>query len=278
MSFAGAPLPADLQLTRGCGTARHLRVRRWDQSGEVKDAARHGARRPRRRRRAAASSPCPASPATQVVLEHGVVVSFDTTGAPFRTGDHWIVPARAADAVGGAVDEPTLVDAPPLGIHHHYARLGVLTFPDGETDCRTPWPECECDGGGCSDCTVCVTPESHASGALTIQAAVDQVRELGGGTVCLAIGVYRLDDDGVLIDSGVSIRLRGQGLRDDPARRRRAASGCARARSSPSRTSPCSRPAQQPAVSLRSTAADHGRPHDAARCCAAPTGPSRRSR
>ncbi|MET0830093.1 MAG: DUF6519 domain-containing protein, partial [Microbacterium sp.] len=212
VAFAGAPLPADLQLTPDAASDRHLRMQRWDQAGEVKDAAgtvlvdlsAAGA---------TGAITVPAAPATQVVLEDGLVASFGTTGAAFRTGDHWIIAVRTADAVPTKAGVPLLSDAPPLGIHHHYARLGVLTFPDGETDCRTPWPQCECEGGGCSDCTVCVTPESHDSGALTIQSAVDQVRELGGGTVCLAIGVYRLDDAGVRIESGVSIRIRGQGLR-----------------------------------------------------------------
>ncbi|MET0780578.1 MAG: hypothetical protein ABWZ16_03530, partial [Microbacterium sp.] len=212
VAFAGAPLPADLQLTPDAASDRHLRMQRWDQAGEVKDAAgtvlvdlsAAGA---------TGAITVPAAPATQVVLEDGLVASFGTTGAAFRTGDHWIIAVRTADAMATKAGVPLLSDAPPLGIHHHYARLGVLTSPDGETDCRTPWPQCECEGGGCSDCTVCVTPESHDSGALTIQSAVDQVRELGGGTVCLAIGVYRLDDAGVRIESGVSIRIRGQGLR-----------------------------------------------------------------
>jgi hypothetical protein len=126
-----------------------------------------------------------------------------------RVGDHWIFTARTADT---SVDE--LTAAPPNGIHHHYARLGVLTFPDDETDCRTPWPAtCECDDGGCGDCSVCVTPESHASGALTIQAAVDKVIADGGGTVCMAAGIYHLSEGGVTIDGASSVRLKGQGLR-----------------------------------------------------------------
>ena len=159
-------LPADLQLTTAQAAARHLRVRRWDQKGQIKSGAGGNLDN-----LDVPGSPgvitVPSGAATQVVLEHGVVVSFSSTGAAFRTGDHWVFAARTADT---SVER--LVAAPPLGTHHHYARLGVLTFPDGETDCRTPWPpECECEGGegGCGDCTVCVTPESHASGALTIQ-------------------------------------------------------------------------------------------------------------
>ena len=30
--------------------------------------------------------------------------------------------------------------APPLGVHHHYARLGFVTFPASQTDCRRLWP------------------------------------------------------------------------------------------------------------------------------------------
>jgi Family of unknown function (DUF6519)/Right handed beta helix region len=202
-------LPADLQLTTAQAAARHLRVRRWDQKGQVKSGA--GGNLDNLE---APGSPgavtVPSGAATQVVLEHGVVVSFSSTGAAFRTGDHWVFAARTADT---SVER--LVAAPPLGTHHHYARLGVLTFPGGETDCRTPWPpECECEGGeGCGDCTVCVTPESHASGALTIQMAVDEVKGAGGGTVCLEPGVYLLDESGVVVDQASSLRIRGQGLR-----------------------------------------------------------------
>jgi hypothetical protein len=212
ISFTPA-LPAGLQLSAAAAAERHLRVRRWDQRGRVKSATGTvlvdldlpGA---------SGLITVPATAATQVVLEHGLVVSFSSVGPDFRAGDYWIFPARAADAVGSpiAADEPRLTAAPPLGVHHHYARLGVLTFPDGETDCRTPWPDCGCDAG-CGDCTVCVTPESHASGSLTIQDAVSQVKQAGGGTVCLATGVYRLDDKGVVIDAASSIRIRGQGLR-----------------------------------------------------------------
>lgn len=201
-------LPADLQPTVPQAAERHLRVRRWDQKGQVKSAAGSnlddldqplstGAIR------------VPISLATAVVLENGVTVSFSSTGADFRPGDHWIFAARTADT---SVEK--LVEAPPLGIHHHYARLAVVTFPDSESDCRTLWPPtCECDEGGCGDCTACVTPESHASGALTIQQAVQDVKNAGGGTVCLEAGVYHLDSTGVVIDAASSVRIRGQGLR-----------------------------------------------------------------
>ena len=57
---------------------------------------------------------------------------------------------------------------------------------------------------------MCVTPESHSSGALTIAAAVQQVKQ-GGGTVCLAAGEYPLAEP-VEIHDARSVRVRGQGL------------------------------------------------------------------
>ncbi len=208
ISFPTA-LPADLVLTPAQAAARHLRVRRWDQRGQVKSGA--GADLDNLDATTATGViTVPASASTTVVLEHGVVVGFSSAGADFRPGDHWVFAARAADA-----SVETLTKAPPRGIHRHYARLAVVTFPDSETSCRTLWPvECDCgEGSGCSDCTVCVTPASHASGALTIQQAVAQVIEAGGGTVCLAVGAYHLDESGVLVEGASSVRIRGQGLR-----------------------------------------------------------------
>ena len=206
IAFTGA-LPAELQPADADeAAARHLRVRRWDQSGVVRDGA--GAQLTDLDAPGASGLiTVPASSTTQVVLEHGVAVSFSvaTAGGRFRPGDYWIFAARTADASVELLD-----DAPPLGVHHHYARLGVLTFPDAESDCRRLWPPLPLDGGGegC-DCTVCVTPESHASGALTVQAAVDLV-EREGGTVCLAAGVYDLGT-GIAVDGARSLRIRGQG-------------------------------------------------------------------
>jgi hypothetical protein len=200
-------LPPELQPTNAQDAAdRHLRVRRWDQSGVVEDA--NGTQIVDL---SAGTStgliPVPASAATQVVLEHGVVVSFSLVeaGGRFRRGDHWIFHARTADA---SIDP--LEQAPPHGVHHHYARLGILTFPDSETSCRRLWPPLPTEGGGerC-DCTVCVTPESHSSEALTVQAAIDLVKE-AGGTVCLSAGVYDIGP-GIQIAGARSLRIRGQG-------------------------------------------------------------------
>jgi hypothetical protein len=201
------PLDADLQPADADeATSRHLRVRRWDQGGTIRTAA--GASIADLDAVGATGLiTVPATATTQVVLEHGIVVSFDlaSEGGRLRTGDHWIVAARTADT---SVEE--LDHAPPLGVHHHYARLATVTFPTSQTDCRRLWPPVATGGGDCGDCTVCVTPESHATGTLTIQMAVDVVRE-SGGTVCLAVGTYDLAEP-VNLDGCRSVRLRGQGL------------------------------------------------------------------
>src|SRR5262249_27498959 len=150
----------------------------------------------------------PAAAATQVVLEDGVVASFSIApggSGRFRAGDYWIFAARTADT---SIEE--LTAAPPLGVHHHYARLGAVTFPAGQSDCRRLWPPLGGDGESC-DCTVCVTAESHSSGALTIQMAVDQVKANGGGTVCLEAGVYAVTAP-VNADGAISVRIHGQGI------------------------------------------------------------------
>ena len=205
ITFSGA-LPAGLQPADAEEAAeRHLRVRRWDQGGVVVDA--DGNELANLDTSTSGLIPVPDSDTVQVVLERGVAVSFSLaeTDGRFRRGDHWIFAARTADASVEELDE-----APPDGVHHHYARLGVLDFPETDSSCRRLWPPLPTAGGdeGC-DCTVCVTPESHSSGTLTVQDAVDLVEETGG-TVCLAAGIYDIGP-GVEVDGARSIRIRGQG-------------------------------------------------------------------
>jgi hypothetical protein len=173
--------------------ARHARVRRWDQAGVAVDAA-------------GGLMTTPATgPAAPIVLEDGVQIAFDSdpSGGDFHAGDYWVFAARTVDA---SVEE--LVTEPPHGVLHHYCRLAVVTFPDSVTDCRTLWPPPGEGDHGC-DCTVCVTPESHASGVLTIQKAVDTVKATGG-KVCLQVGVYRLAEP-LRIAGARSLELQGRG-------------------------------------------------------------------
>ncbi len=192
--------PTDAQ--QATDAARNTRVRRWDQSGQVRredgsavanldDAASTGA------------ILIPAG-ATRLFLEHGILVDFDLAivGGSFRSGDHWVFAARSVDASIERLDR-----APPLGIHHHYARLAIVNFPDQETDCRTLWPPIA-EGEGC-DCTVCVGPENHNNGTATIQQAIDSIKDRGG-TICLGIGTYNVNP-ALRVDEARSLRLRGQG-------------------------------------------------------------------
>jgi Family of unknown function (DUF6519)/Right handed beta helix region len=195
-------IPPDLRPANADDAAkRHLRVRRWDQAGVVKD----GNGNQLTDLDASGSSgliTVPSSASTQVQLEHGVVASFSLAAGGsgvLNSGDYWIFAARTADA---SVEE--LDAAPPLGIHHHYARLGFVTFPGSQTDCRRLWPPLGDGGGGC-ECTVCVTPGEHP----TLQEAVDQVKTTGG-TICLTTGVHDLGM-GVDVNGARSLRIRGQG-------------------------------------------------------------------
>jgi hypothetical protein len=198
-------LPAGIFSDDGQGNLdpkRHTRIRRWDQHGKITDTndsllvdldA------------SGSDGLIPVPPGgTSVVLEDGVQITFDTpTGGAYRVGDYWSFAARTADA---SVEK--LVQAPPCGIHHHFCRLAMATFPNPPTDCRHLWPP---DFGetGC-DCSVCVTADSHNQGTLTIQHAIDQVKNIGG-TVCLGVGIYNLGESAVNIIGAKSLRVRGQG-------------------------------------------------------------------
>ena len=184
---------------------RHTRVKRWDQKGIVRDASQNAVDD------VDANSGVIKVPAggTTLIVEDGIQVtlSLDPAGGTFRTGDYWVFAARTVDA---SVDE--LVEAPPRGIHHHYCRLAILEFGQEPEDCRTIWPlPCECDGGGGCGCDACVSVESHRSGNFTIQDAVTQVTQAGGGTVCIGPGRYPLRQ-GVAIAGALSVRVRGAGI------------------------------------------------------------------
>jgi hypothetical protein len=180
--------------------SRHTRVVRWDQKGIVRDAANNPVADVD-----ASGGVIPVPASGNLVLEDGVEVSFtfDPAGAPLRTGDFWGFAARTVDASVELLDH-----APPRGIHHHFCRLAMITFPSTVTDCRVFWPPSFGGEEGC-DCSVCVTPQSHNGGTLTIQMAVDQVKT--GGKVCLAPGVYFLRAP-VEIEGARSVAVHGHGV------------------------------------------------------------------
>jgi len=187
---------------------RHTRIKRWDQRGQVLDqngnvlqdldlAASNG------------EITVPAGTGVSVLLEHGIVATFtlDPAGGQFKPGDYWMFAARSTDATIEELDA-----APPRGIHHHYAKLGYVTFPNAPSDCRIFWPPpIPTAGGDNCACTVCVTPQDHSSGTMTIQMAIDKVIAAGGGTICLEVGNYNLEQT-LLIEGAQSLKLVGKGF------------------------------------------------------------------
>jgi nitrous oxidase accessory protein NosD len=178
ISFSPA-LPASLIPTEtGDNTLekRHLRVIRWDQKGVVRDHADNvivdldapGSQ---------GLIPVPAVD-TWVTLENGVQVQFgrDPVTGNFRCNDYWNIATRTADA-----SAEHLIEAPPQGVHRHYTRLALVTFPNDETDCRTHWPP-EFDGGCC---TITVKPGED------IQAAIDSLPAIGG-CICIKTGLHQI--------------------------------------------------------------------------------------
>lgn len=179
--------------------SRHTRIRRWDQKGLVRDAANAVLADVD-----AGGGVIPVLAAGSPVLEDGVQVTFGDTpdGGDFHTGDFWVFAARTVDA---SVEE--LTDAPPRGIHHHYCRLAVVTFPGDVLDCRPLWPP-EFGEKGC-DCTECVSAEEHNSGKLTVQTAIDRVKSTGG-KVCLGPGLFFLREP-VRLEGAQSVQVQGHG-------------------------------------------------------------------
>lgn len=186
--------------------ARRSRLIRWDQSGVILEA--DGTEWFDLNDASDGLIPVP-PPGTTLILESGITVQFATAPGPggYREMDSWSFAARTA---GTQIE--TLTDAPPHSVQRHYTRLAIINFPDVMDDCRVFWPPEQppaVEGDGCA-CTVCVTAEGHNSGALTIQAAIDQVGA-AGGTVCLDAGLYALSTP-VQITGRTALTVRGQGM------------------------------------------------------------------
>jgi sugar lactone lactonase YvrE len=170
----------------------HLRVRRWDQNGKVYLAdgqtVWYDLDNPTTMMNSNPPNgviPVP-NDQTVLLLENGVRISFslDSTvpNGSFHNGDYWNFTARTVD---GSV-EP-LNAAPPRGVFHHYAELAILNVSSSHplviNDARNVQTPSQC-------CTICVTPQMHNGGTLTIPMAIKWVDANGGGTVCLTQGTY----------------------------------------------------------------------------------------
>ncbi|GGT97344.1 DUF6519 domain-containing protein [Streptomyces coeruleorubidus] len=114
----------------GVGRLAHLNpyLRRWDHRGGPKRKGRSTALR---------GGAVPVTEGEWLPLEDGVEVYFAKGGA-YRTGDHWIVPARTAT---GSVEWP--VDAArrpllqgPAGIARHFAPLALIKGEGSAVDLR----------------------------------------------------------------------------------------------------------------------------------------------
>jgi len=149
------PLPAG---TFAADAGRNTRVRRWDQRGRVLRA--DGSLYVDLDAPGSAGLIAVPPAGVKLFLEDGILIDLDLdgTGSEFHSGDHWSFAARAADASIEVLDR-----APPRGIHHHYARLAIVNFPDAESDCRVLWPPVAETGDNCA-CDRCATPEGHNSG------------------------------------------------------------------------------------------------------------------
>jgi hypothetical protein len=106
---------------------KNPKVRRWDMPSEVGEI-----------------SVDPSATDHWMELENGVQVRFGP--GTYRSGDHWLIPARTAnrDIEWPRDDAKDPLPQPPHGIHHHYCRLALVHF-DGETwsrlsDCRHLFP------------------------------------------------------------------------------------------------------------------------------------------
>src|SRR5262249_30578290 len=185
---------------------RNMIVRKWDQNGTVFRTDASGNPVKVQDLNAAGSKGVIDVPATGTTLlsEHGVTVSVASTGTTgFRTGDYWVFAARTADASVEKLDR-----APPRGIHHHCARLGIWDVGAGTViDCRNPWPP-DVGGHDCS-CAACVMAEDHNSGRFTIQTAIDQAKSTGG-SVCPGPGGYQLKKP-IRIVGALALQLVGHG-------------------------------------------------------------------
>jgi hypothetical protein len=183
---------------------RHTRIKRWDQTGIVRDS--NGNTYVDLDSAGSTGLIKVPDAGTSLILEDGVEVTFTTASndGVFRSGDYWVFVARTADA---SVEE--LNAAPPRGVHHHYCRLALVTFPEQVLDCRTFWPPSFGEAESC-DCTICITAEQHNQGTLTIQQAVNQLLKTGG-TVCLGPGIFNLMEKPVQLTGAFAVRIRGQG-------------------------------------------------------------------
>lgn len=175
---------------------RHTRIRSWDQKGQVKEQDKDEKVIKTTELDASGSTgiiPVPTD-GNFIILEDGVKITFhtDPAGGSYRVGDYWVFYARTATGSNEPFVEE-LQKAPPQGIHHHYGRLAIVTFPDTETDCRTHWPPEAAEG--C--CTVTVGDGIHSQGQYRDLASAITAIEAESTLpvrICLLPGIHQVSE------------------------------------------------------------------------------------
>jgi hypothetical protein len=111
-------------LVDGIDLARHPKLRRWDGDAKL----------------------LPSNRDEWETIDDVIEIQFSE--GDYRSGDYWLIPARAAT---GRIEWPrdetpsnNAIPQPPLGIHHHYCRLALVEVSDGIIsvidDCRNVFP------------------------------------------------------------------------------------------------------------------------------------------
>jgi hypothetical protein len=128
-----------------------------------------------------------------IPIESGIQVLFEA--GEYRTGDYWLVPARAfIGQFAGDIEWPQDNGGSPLveqphGIRHKGCKLAIVTFDGTDftlvSDCRNTFASLCALEPGC--CTNVVEPGED------IQAAIDSLPE-EGGCVCLKTGLHEIDE------------------------------------------------------------------------------------
>ncbi|MGA7810345.1 DUF6519 domain-containing protein [Bradyrhizobium sp.] len=142
-----------------------------------------------------------------VILENGIAVSFDlaVAGGSFVPGDYWCFATRN----DGSLEQ--LNEAPPRGVHHHYARLAVVTFGNPAANCPLAWPPVTTSANDSCACMVCVELADYLADNTAITNAINKVASLNGGRVCLGAGTFVLGTTPLIMSALAHVTLSGQG-------------------------------------------------------------------
>ncbi len=150
--------------------------------------------------------------------DEGIEVKFSTGGVQndiFKTGDFWLIPARAAT---GELEWPPYDDQgenpiaqSPLGVEHHYARLAEIGL-DGRSrsikivkDCWTSFlPLTDIHQSNGCGCTLTASP------GFGWEKIFDDIKDHEDARICLPVGVYPLRGPVVFRNKG-NIKISGCG-------------------------------------------------------------------